>query len=107
MKETLLDPLSNPDAPKDPNALTKEEIEQCIREIFPAGSSVISKEQLSGGKVRVSDVMGEHKTRLTNLLTTEISIVIHNLQMLTQMMQETSKKQHQLVSSTVSHYGGR
>lgn len=107
LKEALLDPLSNPTQPPAPGSLSKEEVEQCIKETFHSDSYTISKEQLSGGKVRTNDIMGEYKTKLTNLLTTEISVVIHNLQLLAQMMQEIGKKQHQLVSSIVSHYGGR
>lgn len=107
LKELFFNQAPDPEKPLPERSMDNEEIEQCIKEVFPGGSYIISKEQLSGGKVRTNDIMGEYKTKMTNLLTTEISIVIHNLQMMTQMMQEIAKKHHQLVSSVVSHYGGR
>lgn len=75
------------------NAFTgaeKEEVHKCLQEIFPNESydiTKITKEQLAGAKVRIQDLMSEHKTAMTNLLTTKTSVVINNLQTLLQFLQ--------------------
>jgi len=68
----------------------RKECEECIEKIFPKDSfdiTKITKEQLSGAKVRISDTMSNHKTEMTNILSTKISLLSHRLQTMVQVMQ--------------------
>jgi len=98
LKEAVLDKLSEPDRTK---------IELCIKEAFATESFDITKEQLAGGKARVNDLMGERKTAMTNILTTDISRVIHFLQMLMQIVQSSLRLSEKLHSKIIDHTGGR
>jgi hypothetical protein len=98
LKEAILDKLSGSE---------REEMEQCIKEVFPEGSYDITKEQLAGAKVRSNEMMSEHKTAMTNLLTTKISVVIHFLQMLTQVMQNALRLDERLNGTIIRNSGVR
>lgn len=68
----------------------RQECEECIEKIFPKDSfdiTKITKEQLAGAKVRISDTMSNHKTEMTNILSTKISLLSHRLQTMVQVMQ--------------------
>jgi hypothetical protein len=98
LKEAILDKLTEPE---------KGEMEKCMKEVFPGGSLDISKEVLAGVKVSINDRMALHKTDMTNILTTKMTVIIHNLQMMTQIMQNALRLDERLHGTILRNSTGR
>ncbi|HEV7738501.1 MAG TPA: hypothetical protein VGO47_14165 [Chlamydiales bacterium] len=98
LQTAILDKLASP---------KKEEMEACIKEVFHHGSFDITKAQLAGGNARINEMMSEHKTAMTNLMTNNISLVVHVLQTLVQILQNTLRLDERLNDKIISHTGGR
>ncbi len=98
LQTAILDKLASP---------KKEEMEACIKEVFRHGSFDITKAQLAGGNARINEMMSEHKTAMTNLMTNNISLVVHVLQTLVQILQNTLRLDERLNDKIISHTGGR
>jgi len=98
LQTAILDKLASP---------KKEEMEACIKEVFRHGSLDITKAQLTGGNARINEMMSEHKTAMTNLMTNNISLVVHVLQTLVQILQNTLRLDERLNEKIISHTGGR
>jgi hypothetical protein len=98
LKEAILDKLTGS---------IREEMEQCLKEAFPGGLLDITKEQIAGAKVWANEMMSKHRADMTDLLTTKISVVIHFLQMLTQVMQNALRLDERLHGTIIRNSGTR
>jgi hypothetical protein len=98
LKEAILDKLTGS---------KREEMEQCLKEAFPGGLLDITKEQVAGAKVWANEMMSKHRADMTDLLTTKISVVIHFLQMLTQVMQNALRLDERLHGTIIRNSGTR
>ncbi len=100
LQETILNKLTG---------AQRQECEECIEKIFPKDSfdiTKITKEQLAGAKVRISDTMSNHKTEMTNILSTKISLLSHRLQTMVQVMQNIIRSLEKLYG-TISRNSGK